>query len=72
MTPTSYLELLTTFIKLLGEKRAEINETKRRLEVGLQKLLSTAQQVGCRLQRIIRPSGFLIALLSRASTCRSR
>ena len=33
VTPTSYLELLTTFIKLLGEKRSEINETKRRLEV---------------------------------------
>ena len=45
MTPTSYLELLTTFIKLLGEKRMEINETRRRLEVGLQKLLTTAQQV---------------------------
>ncbi|GAX80571.1 hypothetical protein CEUSTIGMA_g8008.t1 [Chlamydomonas eustigma] len=45
VTPTSYLELLTTFIKLLGEKRSEINETRRRLEVGLQKLLSTAQQV---------------------------
>lgn len=34
VTPTSYLELLTTFIKLLAEKRKEINETKRRLEVG--------------------------------------
>jgi hypothetical protein len=34
VTPTSYLELLTTFIKLLGGKRTEINETKRRLEVG--------------------------------------
>lgn len=41
MTPTSYLELLTTFTKLLGEKKAEINETKRRLEAGLKKLLST-------------------------------
>ncbi|KAG2439747.1 hypothetical protein HYH02_010624 [Chlamydomonas schloesseri] len=45
VTPTSYLELLTTFIKLLGEKRTEITERRRRLEVGLQKLLSTAAQV---------------------------
>jgi dynein heavy chain len=34
VTPTSYLELLTTFMKLLGTKRNEIMEMKRRLEVG--------------------------------------
>ncbi|EFJ44216.1 dynein heavy chain 2 [Volvox carteri f. nagariensis] len=45
VTPTSYLELLTTFIKLLTEKRNEISEKRRRLEVGLQKLLNTAAQV---------------------------
>ncbi|GLC56009.1 hypothetical protein PLESTB_001054700 [Pleodorina starrii] len=45
VTPTSYLELLTTFIKLLSEKRSEISEKRRRLEVGLQKLLNTATQV---------------------------
>lgn len=45
VTPTSYLELLGTFIRLLGEKRNEINEGRRRLEVGLQKLLSTAAEV---------------------------
>lgn len=45
VTPTSYLELLTTFMKLLGEKRSQVHQTKRRLELGLQKLLSTAQQV---------------------------
>ncbi|GLI62391.1 hypothetical protein VaNZ11_005010 [Volvox africanus] len=45
VTPTSYLELLTTFIKLLSEKRSEISERRRRLEVGLQKLLHTAAQV---------------------------
>jgi dynein heavy chain len=46
VTPTSYLELLTTFLKLLGEKRAEVTAQKRRLEVGLEKLTSTAEQVG--------------------------
>lgn len=45
VTPTSYLELLTTFLKLLAEKRAEITTTKRRLEIGLDKLTSTAGQV---------------------------
>ncbi len=45
VTPTSYLELLGTFIRLLGAKRSEIVEGRRRLEVGLQKLLSTAAQV---------------------------
>ncbi len=45
MTPTSYLELLTTFLKLLGEKRAELAGMKRRLEGGLDKLASTATQV---------------------------
>lgn len=45
MTPASYLELLTTFIKLLAEKRKDIGVSKQRLEAGLSKLLTTATQV---------------------------
>ena len=45
VTPTSYLELLSTLTKLLGEKRTEIVTMKSRLVVGLDKLVSTAQQV---------------------------
>ena len=45
VTPASYLELLTTFIKLLGEKRKDIGISKQRLEAGLSKLLTTATQV---------------------------
>jgi dynein heavy chain, axonemal len=45
VTPTSYLELLGTFKRLLDEKRGEIEATRIRLETGLQKLLSTADQV---------------------------
>lgn len=45
MTPTSYLELLNTFIRLLDEKRTEIETMRSRLAVGLDKLLSTAEQV---------------------------
>ena len=45
VTPTSYLELLRTFIRLLGEKRAEIELQRSRLQIGLDKLESTAKQV---------------------------
>jgi hypothetical protein len=45
VTPTSYLELLNTFIRLLAEKRAAIETTRMRLAVGLDKLLTTAEQV---------------------------
>lgn len=48
VTPTSYLELLSTLARLLGEKRTETLAQKRRLEVGLEKLMSTAQQVSRR------------------------
>ena len=46
VTPTSYLELLQTFIRLLREKREEIETMRERLQIGLDKLESTAEQVG--------------------------
>ncbi|CAM6094963.1 unnamed protein product [Calypogeia fissa] len=45
VTPTSYLELLNLFIKQMGEKTAELKELKGRLEAGLDKLLTTAEEV---------------------------
>lgn len=45
VTPTSYLELLTTFLQLEKEKRTELQNLKSRLETGLEKLLSTADDV---------------------------
>ena len=45
VTPTSYLELLSTFIKLLGVKRDELGQMRKRLEIGLDKLLTTSQEV---------------------------
>lgn len=45
VTPTSYLELLNTFIRILGEKRIEIETTRSRLASGLDKLLTTAEEV---------------------------
>lgn len=45
VTPTSYLELISTFKQLLGNKREEILKAKRRYEVGLEKLDFAAGQV---------------------------
>uniref|UniRef100_UPI003AAEEA19 dynein axonemal heavy chain 7 n=1 Tax=Centroberyx gerrardi TaxID=166262 RepID=UPI003AAEEA19 len=45
VTPTSYLELISTFKVLLKKKRAEVMKLKRRYEVGLEKLESAAAQV---------------------------
>ncbi|XP_053363484.1 dynein axonemal heavy chain 7-like [Clarias gariepinus] len=45
VTPTSYLELISTFKVLLKAKRAEVMQLKQRYEVGLEKLNSAESQV---------------------------
>ncbi|XP_019945265.2 dynein axonemal heavy chain 7 isoform X2 [Paralichthys olivaceus] len=45
VTPTSYLELISTFKALLKTKRAEVMKLKHRYEVGLEKLESAANEV---------------------------
>ena len=45
VTPTSYLELLATFKKVLAEKRDELSTAKRRLSVGLDKMNQTDKDV---------------------------
>ncbi|XP_044001131.1 dynein axonemal heavy chain 7-like isoform X2 [Aphidius gifuensis] len=45
VTPTSYLELISTFKDLLSKKRSEVLEGKKRYEIGLSKLDSTHKQV---------------------------
>ncbi|XP_060945031.1 dynein axonemal heavy chain 7 [Limanda limanda] len=45
VTPTSYLELISTFKALLKTKRAEVMKLKHRYEVGLEKLESAANDV---------------------------
>ncbi|XP_076459412.1 dynein axonemal heavy chain 7-like [Babylonia areolata] len=45
VTPTSYLELISTFKTLLDKKRGEVLKQKKRYEVGLEKLESAAGQV---------------------------
>ncbi|XP_041837982.1 dynein heavy chain 7, axonemal isoform X2 [Melanotaenia boesemani] len=45
VTPTSYLELISTFKALLKTKREELMKLKCRYEVGLEKLESAAKEV---------------------------
>jgi len=45
VTPTSYLELLSTYRAVLGQKRVEVGGLRDRLEGGLKKILGAAEQV---------------------------
>ena len=45
VTPTSYLELISTFKVLLEKKRNEVMKMKKRYEIGLEKLESASEQV---------------------------
>ena len=44
-TPTSYLELISSFKGLLLKKRSEVSRAKARYETGLDKLAFAASQV---------------------------
>eukprot|EP00955_Chlamydomonas_euryale_P034508 349803-Chlamydomonas_euryale.AAC.1 len=74
VTPTSYLELISTFRTLLEAKRAENTKMKRRYVVGLEKLDGSAQQVAgmqaelVALQpQLIKTVGEVEALMARIS-----
>eukprot|EP01135_Chromosphaera_perkinsii_P003004 Nk52_evm26s232 gene=Nk52_evmTU26s232 len=45
VTPTSYLQLLAIFSKLIGKKKSDIRARRNRTAVGLEKLLTTAKEV---------------------------
>lgn len=45
VTPTSYLELISSFKTMLARKRGEVFKLKKRYEVGLEKLQFAASQV---------------------------
>ncbi|VVC27190.1 Hypothetical protein CINCED_3A023641 [Cinara cedri] len=45
ITPTSYLEMISTFKDVLSKKREEILTAKRRYEVGLEKLQNAADDI---------------------------
>jgi dynein heavy chain len=46
VTPTSYLELLSTYTKLLVQKRKQVGSLRERLSNGVDKITSTKIQVG--------------------------
>uniref|UniRef100_A0A3Q3IZZ6 Dynein, axonemal, heavy chain 1 n=1 Tax=Monopterus albus TaxID=43700 RepID=A0A3Q3IZZ6_MONAL len=45
VTPKSYLELLKIFLYLIGQKKKELCSARQRMKTGLDKLLSTAEDV---------------------------
>ncbi|XP_030634236.1 dynein heavy chain 1, axonemal [Chanos chanos] len=45
VTPKSYLELLSIFSALIGRKKQELHSARLRMKTGLDKLLSTAEDV---------------------------
>eukprot|EP00947_MAST-08B_sp_MAST-8B-sp1_P002409 g2409.t1 len=45
VTPTSYLELLSAYVKLLVQKRKEVGTMRERLSIGVEKISSTKVQV---------------------------
>ena len=52
-TPKSFLEQIKLYQSLLGKKHGDLLQSMQRLENGLEKLKSTAQQVGSHNQTVI-------------------
>lgn len=52
VTPTSYLELISTYKNLLSKKRNEVVKLKKRYEMGLEKLQSASDQVAGMQQQL--------------------
>lgn len=72
VTPTSYLELITMFQRLVTAKRIENSKTLSRYTVGLDKLQSSAQQVAG-MQQELRVSPACLGQLSLlSSSCTSQ
>ncbi|RYH30569.1 hypothetical protein EON65_04765 [archaeon] len=53
VTPTSYLELLSSFGKLIGMKRSELSTKKDRLQIGLDKLSETKKMVSVMQEELV-------------------
>lgn len=60
VTPTSYLELLMSFNKLLQEKRSDLEGLRGRLSVGLEKLLNTANEVAVMKEELVNLQPILV------------
>jgi dynein heavy chain len=53
VTPTSYLELLSSFSKLIRVRRVEVATKKDRLQIGLNKLMETKDMVGVMQEELV-------------------
>ncbi|KAA6419936.1 MAG: dynein heavy chain axonemal [Trebouxia sp. A1-2] len=60
-TPTSYLELISTYKHLLAAKRTQVYMLKHRYEAGLQKLLAAEGEVNVMKEELIQLQPKLIA-----------
>lgn len=60
VTPTSYLELLMIFTKLLREKCSDLEGLRGRLSVGLEKLLNTATEVAVMKEELVSLQPILV------------
>ncbi|KAL0050690.1 hypothetical protein WJX82_005287 [Trebouxia sp. C0006] len=60
-TPTSYLELISTYKHLLAAKRTQVYTLKHRYEAGLQKLLAAEGEVNVMKEELIQLQPKLIA-----------
>lgn len=54
VTPTSYIELITTFKKLLDQKRKEVNANIDKYENGYKKIIDTEKNVEGMQKRLIK------------------
>lgn len=52
-TPTSYLELISTYKLLLAQKRLKVSKLQTRYEIGLDKVIQAERDVGVMQQELI-------------------
>ena len=70
VTPTSYLELISTYKSLLSKKRSEVLKLKKRYEMGLEKLESASAQVAGMQQQLEELQPQLEESSKQVRTCR--
>ena len=68
VTPTSYLELLSSFGKLIGKKRTETALKRDRLQIGLDKLSETKKMVGVMQEELTVLAPILVKTQAEVST----
>merc|ERR1711871_682596 len=60
VTPTSYLELLGSYVSLLNFKREQVDTKRQRLQIGLDKLSTTKTQVSVMQQELVELQPLLV------------